>query len=192
MKVLILMGSPRKRGNSAQLIEPFVDELKSNGHEVEIIWTYDLTISPCVACCKCQGDWENYACWQKDDGTMIAEKFLENDLVVLSTPIYGWYCTAPMKALLDRMVCGMCKFYGKEMGPVLWEGTKLALISTCGYPMDKGSDLWIEGMKRYCKHCRLEFTDAITERQKNLKHKFMDDEKEQRIREFARKLNSIT
>lgn len=38
----------------------------------------------------------------------------------LATPIYSWYCTPPMKALLDRLVYGMNKYYGDEKGPSLW------------------------------------------------------------------------
>ncbi len=35
-------------------------------------------------------------------------------LIVLATPIYSWYCTPPMKALLDRLVYGMDKYYGAQ------------------------------------------------------------------------------
>ena len=39
----------------------------------------------------------------------------------------------------------------------VWKGKKMALISTCGYPVEKGADLWEEGMKRYAKHSRLQY-----------------------------------
>ena len=50
----------------------------------------------------------------------------------MATPIYSWYCTPPMKALLDRMVYGMNKYYGEEKGPSLWKGKALALLELMG------------------------------------------------------------
>lgn len=54
--------------------------------------------------------------------------------------------TAPFAAELDRLVYGMNKYYGREKGPSLWEGKPVALIATCGYPVEKGADLWEAGM----------------------------------------------
>ena len=50
MKTLILMGSPRREGNTAALTVPFMDELKAAGHDVEMVWLYDKEILPCLAC----------------------------------------------------------------------------------------------------------------------------------------------
>lgn len=41
MKFAILMGSPRKHGNTAQCLEPFCDELKRGGAEYTLTWLYD-------------------------------------------------------------------------------------------------------------------------------------------------------
>ena len=57
---------------------------------------------------------------------------LSCDLLILATPIYSWYCTPPMKAVLDRLVYGMNKYYGGERGPSLWAGRAVALLMTCG------------------------------------------------------------
>ena len=53
MKTLILMGSPRREGNTAALTVPFMDELKAAGHDVEMVWLYDKEILPCLACRAC-------------------------------------------------------------------------------------------------------------------------------------------
>ena len=37
MKVCVLMGSPRKHGNTAALLEPFCDELARGGAEAETV-----------------------------------------------------------------------------------------------------------------------------------------------------------
>ena len=146
MKALILMGSPRKEGNTASLTKPFVEMLETKGVEWAAFDLYDM---------------------------------------VLASPIYSWYCTPPVKHVIDRLVYGMNKYYGEEMGPSIWKGKKMALISTCGYPVDKGADLWKEGMRRYCKHSKLEFLGMEAERQRNYGETFMDEEKEAKMRAFA-------
>ena len=61
VKILILMGSPRKQGNTAALLRPFREELERLGAETETIWLYDQDILPCVACRTCQRDWTVFA-----------------------------------------------------------------------------------------------------------------------------------
>ena len=188
MKVLILMGSPRKNGNTAALLEPFCQELRSGGAEVETVFLHEKDIRPCVACRACQQDWSSFACSQQDDVQELFEKVLACDLLVLATPIYVWYCTPPMKALLDRLVYGMNKYYGEEKGPSLWKGKALALLVTCGYRPEKGCDLFEEGMRRYCKHSGLRYLGSHAERHLGYDTVFMDAEKAERTRAFARDL----
>ncbi|MEI3305764.1 MAG: NAD(P)H-dependent oxidoreductase [Dysosmobacter sp.] len=121
-------------------------------HQTRTIWLYEKNIQPCIACRACQRDWSRFGCVRKDDADAIFQVILESELMVLTTPIYSWYCTPPMKALLDRLVYGMNKYYGEEKGPALWEGKAMALLMTCGYRPEKGCDLFEEGMRRYCRH----------------------------------------
>lgn len=185
MKVLILMGSPRKEGNTASLLWVFCEELERRGAETEIVRLYDLDIRPCMACRACQRDWAAFGCPQQDDVQELFQKILACDLLVLATPIYAWYCTPPMKALLDRLVYGMNKFYGEKQGPSLWEGKAVALLETCGYRVEKGCDLFEEGMRRYCKHSGLKYLGSHAERHKSYTLPFMDEEKAARVRAFA-------
>lgn len=188
MKALLLMGSPRRNGNTAALLDPFQEELEAAGMETETVWLYDRDVRPCTACRRCQEDWTVFGCSQADDVPEIFDRVLESGLLVLATPIYSWYCTPPMKALLDRLVYGMNKFYGKEKGPSLWAGKSLALLMTCGYCPEKGTDLFEEGMRRYCKHSGLRYLGGHAERHLGYDAVFMDREKEARTRAFAREL----
>lgn len=188
MKYTILMGSPRRTGNTAALLKPFLEELDDCSAEYEVIWLYEKNISPCIACRACQENWSQFGCHYADDVQTIFNKIIASDVMVLATPIYSWYCTPPMKALLDRLVYGMNKYYGEEKGPSLWAGKKMALITTCGYRPEKGSDLFETGVERYCKHSNLEFLGALSERDLGYNHIFMDDEKKVHVREFARNI----
>lgn len=184
-RVLILMGSPRKNGNTAALLPAFREALEQGGAETETVWLYDRDIRPCRACRACQRDWTVFGCPQQDDVHSIFERVLAADLIVLATPIYSWYCTAPMKALLDRLVYGMNKFYGETRGPSLWEGKAVALLLTCGYRPEKGCDLFEAGMRRYCAHSRLRYLGSHAERHLGYDVPFLDDEKTERARAFA-------
>ena len=184
-KALILMGSPRRQGNTAALLEPFCKELSAGGVDWETLWLYDLDIRPCTACRSCQRDWNGFGCRWRDDGQALFDAILAADLLVLATPVYSWYCTPPMKAALDRMVYGMNKYYGEQKGPALWAGKPLALISTCGYPPEKGADLLEEGIRRYCKHSHLRWLGMLAERHMGYGTVFMDSEKEEDARRFA-------
>ena len=94
-----------------------------------------------------------------------------------------------MKAVIDRAIYASCKYYGDDPhGPALFKGKRLALLTTCGYPVEKGADLYEEMMKRYCKHCGLTYAGMLAERQRNLKEAFMDAAKESHAREFAKAL----
>ena len=188
MKFAILMGSPRKHGNTAQCLEPFCDELKRGGAEYTLTWLYDKTIEGCHACRGCQKDWSDFNCVIDDDMTAIAADIKDSDVIVLATPIYSWYCTAPMKALLDRCVYGFNKYYGDEVGPSLWAGKKVAVFTTCGYKPEHGADIFAEGVRRYCKHSKLQYVGLFAERHLGYKTVFMDEGKAERARAFARQL----
>lgn len=188
MKIYIIMGSPRKNGNTAALLEPFMQELTSSGIGCEMTWLYDKTINPCIACRSCQSFQSIFGCGHKDDVQEIFDKILDCDLLVLATPIYSWYCTPPLKSLLDRLVYGMNKYYNDEKGPSLWKDKLLALITTCGYQPEKGADLLDEGIKRYCKHSQMHYIGMLAERDLGYQSVFMDEEKSEHARLFAKKL----
>lgn len=90
-----------------------------------------------------------------------------------------------MKALLDRLVYGMNKYYGSQKGPAIWAGKKVALITTCGYRPEQGADLFENGIKRYCKHSKLQYMGMLAERDLGYQSTFMDKEKEKHSRDFA-------
>ena len=190
-KLCILVGSPRPSGNTASLLEPFVRRMESRGCETKLFRLYDRDIRPCIACRTCQTDWEKSNCCQRDGMQEIFDAVLSCDLLILATPIYSWYCTPPMKAALDRMVYALCKYYGGKKGPSLLQGKKMALISTCGYRPENGTDLWETGMKRYCRHAQMQYCGLLAERHLGYDVPFMDEGKAERAEAFADRLYQL-
>jgi len=187
-RICILCGSPRKEGNTNQLVRVFAKEAEALGCETEQYHLYDMDLRPCLACRACQKDWTAFGCSQQDDMHVLFDAIARCDLLLLASPIYSWYCTPPMKMVLDRMVYGMNKYYGERKGPALWAGKSVAIITTCGYPVEKGADLFEEGIRRYCKHSQLVYCGMLAERHMGYGTVFMNAEKEGRARAFARKL----
>ena len=65
MKILALIGSPRRRGNTDLLVDAALGEAEKHGHTGEKLYLYDYSIRPCVDCRACkQGE---KICVQKDD-----------------------------------------------------------------------------------------------------------------------------
>lgn len=189
MKCCIIFASPRKEGNTAALLRPFCDEMTKLGWQTETLDLYSMDLKPCLACRCCQSDHTIFGCVQKDDMQIVFDSLLSSDLIVFASPVYSWYCTPPLKAVMDRMVYGMNKYYGEVKGPALWAGKKVALITTCGYPIERGADLFSEGLRRYCKHSRLKYSGMLAERHMGYDVEFMNSSKENNARRFANTLS---
>ncbi len=189
MKVTVIFGSPRKNGNTASLLKPFMDELGKAGAEIDYYDVYEKNIAGCRACLQCQQDKSRAYCVLKDDMQPLLVSASSADIIVIAAPIYCWGLPGPVKTVLDRFIYAFCKYYGDDpFGPALLKGKHLAFISTCGYPVEKGTDLCQESIKRTAKHCKMEYAGMLAERQRNLKEAFMNEEKEEHARAFARTL----
>ena len=186
MKILILMGSPRLHGNTAELCKHFMEELKTQNAEVHYIELEKMTINPCKECYVCQDTAGVYGCAQKDDMTKIAEKILWADTVILATPIFAWYCTAKMKAVLDRHY-GFNKYYGSAEG-CLWEGKKVGIIATHGYEGDYATEPFEMGVKRLCLHSNLKYIGMYSVQDNDNLASFQTAKAVEGAKSFARKV----
>ena len=187
MRVCILMGSPRLKGNTAELCKPFMDELRQQGTELEYITLHSKNIAPCLGCYRCQNVTGEYGCVQQDDMQAIVESILKANVLVFATPIYIWQATPPMKAVMDRMY-GLNKFYGEAPSAVLNAGQAYALIATCGYHLDYGAGLLDEGLRRWCKHSGLPYLGMYAARDEDNLASFQTEEAVAGARAFALKV----
>lgn len=187
-KFCVLMGSPRLNGNTAELLKPFMHELESGGCEVTYITLDDKDIEPCQGCFACQYVEGQFGCVIKDDAEQIMNAIITSDCIVLATPIYTWYCTAPMKALLDRHF-GLNKFYGKAKGS-LWAGKQVAIVATHGYDAKYAAEPFEMGIRRLCEHSRLQYMGMYSVRDEDNLASFQTQAAIAGAESFARKLSS--
>ncbi len=188
MKVLILMGSPRIYGNTAELCKPLREELERNGAEVVYLPLADKHILPCKACYACQNVQDEYGCVQKDDMEQVAKEILLSDCIVLATPIYAWYCPTTMKSVLDRHY-GFNKYYGSANG-CLWEGKKVAILSTHGYDAAYATEPFETGIKRLCEHSNLKYIGMYSVRDTDNLASFQTEAAVEGAKRFAKEILS--
>jgi len=124
MKVLAINGSPHMdEGNTAMILNPFLEGMKEAGGDVEVFYTRKLKIGACNGDLSCW--FKNPGiCGQKDDMQMLLPKLKEADVIVWASPVYYAGVTGPLKNLMDRQL------------PLYLQGgqakhPKAVLVSTC-------------------------------------------------------------
>ncbi len=99
MKIVVLMGSPNRKGSTKILVENFLKGATESGHDCEVIDVCHANIHPCTGCVACGYEGP---CVQKDDVEKIKAKLLASDMVVFATPLYYYGMSAQLKTVVDR------------------------------------------------------------------------------------------
>ena len=108
MKVLAVVGSPRKGGNSTLLLEQFLAGAQAEGATVQVVRPLTMCMAPCIACDGCNQDGH---CVVKDDYQLVYDMILDSDALVLATPIYFGAVSAILKVFIDRCQCFWASTY---------------------------------------------------------------------------------
>ena len=122
MKIVMLTGSPHRKGTSALLADEFIAGATAKGHSVVRFDAAFEKVGPCQACYYC--DKHNGECIQKDAMRKILPEILSADMIVLVTPLYYFQMTAQLKTVLDRLMPQRAALRKHPM--------KSAMLVTCG------------------------------------------------------------
>jgi multimeric flavodoxin WrbA len=123
--VLVLLGSPRKKGNSAMLAQQISEGAESAGAVVDTVYLHGMKISPCQSCYACQKR-DSKGCAIDDDMQLIYPKLVENDAWVIATPVYWFTMSAQTKLFMDR--CFALPAYEKDA----FQGKRIAVAMSYG------------------------------------------------------------
>jgi multimeric flavodoxin WrbA len=104
-KILGLVGSPRKNGNTHVLVSTILDAAAEAGAQTEPLLLGDLRIRECDGCHAC---WSGKPCTKNDDMNDVYPRIAASDVIVFGTPVYWYGPTALMKAFIDRLVYFNC------------------------------------------------------------------------------------
>ena len=100
MKVLIINGSPRTKGNTAIALNEMVKVFQADGIETEVVQIGNKDIRGCIACGTC---FSKGQCVFDDVVNELAPKFEEADGLVIASPVYYASANATLIACLDRL-----------------------------------------------------------------------------------------
>ena len=130
-KLLIINGSPRKKGCDAAVCDEISKMLEGHGYESETVWAYDLGIGGCKACMACKS---TQRCVQKDCMNDILDKIKNADALVFATPVYFHAETGPFKTFIDRMYPLMKMNPDRTVTSFIGKPKKVSIVVTCGAP----------------------------------------------------------
>ncbi len=127
MKVLILNGSPRRKGNTQAVLQMMEKQLE-NGNEVEVLDVCSMKLSGCVACDGCKENGGHCVC--PDESDALVQKIWEADAVIFATPVYWWGMTAQLKMAVDKLYSRDKAFRAmtKKMGVIAIGGSEVENI----------------------------------------------------------------
>ncbi len=133
MKVIACNGSPRKKWNTATLLEKALEGAASRGAETELIHLYDLDYKGCVSCFSCKlKDGKSYGrCAVRDGLTPVLKKIEEADALILGSPVYLGTGSGEMRSFLERLVFPYL-VYDKEYSSLFNRKIPIGFIYTMG------------------------------------------------------------
>jgi len=106
IKVIAVNGSPRKKWNTATLLEKALEGASSQGAKTELIHLYDLDYKGCMSCfsCKMKNGKSYGRCAVKDDLTSVFKEVLDARSLIFGSPIYLGTATGQMRSFMERLV----------------------------------------------------------------------------------------
>ena len=135
MKAIVINASPRKKWNTAEIMEAAQKGAESVGAETEYINLYDLAFKGCRSCliCKMQ-DKTKGKCYWKDDLSPLIEKIFDADALLIGTPIYFGEPTSEFRALVERLIFCILSY---DDGSSYYAGkVNVGLFYTMNAPLD--------------------------------------------------------
>ncbi|MBR4167924.1 MAG: flavodoxin family protein [Bacteroidales bacterium] len=121
MKVLMINGSPRRKGNTSIALEQIAGQLEKHGIESEIVWIGNKPLRGCIACNTCKDN--PGACVFDDDVCNgISARMNDADALVVGSPVYWGQPNGAVLAIIQRM------FYSNGSA---FRGKPAAAVAVC-------------------------------------------------------------
>jgi multimeric flavodoxin WrbA len=155
-----------EKGNTALLLRPFLDGMREEGCDVELVYTCKLRVKPCLGDRAC---WTRTLgkCVQNDDVKELLPRIQEADFMVFATPVYVDGMPGTLKNLIDRFIPliepyfvmreGHCRHPPREPR----RQPKLVLIANCGFWEMDNFDPLVVHVKAVCKNMCWDFAGAL-------------------------------
>jgi multimeric flavodoxin WrbA len=140
-EMLVVMGSPRKQGNSAALANQVIEGAQSKGARVDRYLLSKMDIHACIACNGCRKE-KATGCVVDDEMQSLYPKLRQADSIVIASPIYWFSVSAQTKAFIDR-------WYALNKTPGTFAGKKIAMVLAFADP-----DVFVSGAVNALRMCQ--------------------------------------
>ncbi|HKK69078.1 MAG TPA: flavodoxin family protein [Bacteroidales bacterium] len=188
MKVISLLGSAKKKGNTATALKWVEEEIQSAGHEIESVYLNALTINGCLGCAKCKETSDEIGCAQKDDAEKVLHQMIRSDLIIFASPLYFWGVTSQLKSIIDRS-WSLVTNYHQPGHQSLIEGKRLALLVTGGGPYENNAEPTFFAFNKLINFYKtINIGELFLGQCKGIET--MDETKKQQAQDFARKITA--
>ena len=189
MNILVINGSPRKKGLISQMLGIMREEVENRGDQVQTVYTNDLYIKPCIGCMACRTKLK--CSISEDDSQRVLKMLQEADAIIMGAPCYWGNIPGQMKLLFDRIVYGMMRDTPRFPEPLM-KGKKCILVSTCTTPWPwniwfKQSRGAICAMREICRYSGFKIVATI-ERGGTVKHPQLTEKDKQKCRKAIGRL----
>lgn len=146
MKIIGIIASPRKEGNTAWIVNKILEGAKEQGAETQLFYLSDLNIKPCQGCFSCHNS--DQGCVIKDDMQKLNYAIDSANAIVFGSPIYMTQMSAQAKIFVDRMFSRFSPRYSPYFKEENATGKKLILTFNQGNPDSSLFQTYID----YTKH----------------------------------------
>jgi putative NADPH-quinone reductase len=139
MNVLAVNGSPRKKWNTASLLEKALEGAAAQGAVTGMVHLYDLNYKGCTSCFACKmidGPSSGRCAMQDELQPVLAKIETEVDVLLLGSPIYFGQMTGEMRSFMERLLFAPL-LYSKPPRSVFPRTIKTAVF----YTMNVGEEL---------------------------------------------------
>lgn len=106
MKAVFYNASPRKKFNTAQMLESAMKGAADAGAECELVHLFDYEFTGCRSCfaCKIKNSKTNGVCAIRDGIRPLLEQAKDADVLVFGSPVYYGYPTGQLRSFVERLL----------------------------------------------------------------------------------------
>lgn len=162
MKVLGIVGSPRKGANTDILITKALEGAWSFGATTKKVYLCELGIRPCQGCGRCI---DGGGCIQMDPMQGLYKEMDEADGLILGSPVYMNNVSAQMKLFIDRCNALMEIKEGKDKPPKvrsrLAPKKRAILVCVCGSPLEESAMDAMAHLRELCYWLKIDVLGEI-------------------------------
>ena len=151
-KIVVLTGSPRRKGNTFAMVDSFKEAALSKGHTITQFDTAFMRVAGCRGCDKCYS--REGACIYRHEFNKVVEPVLDADFILIAAPVYWYTFPAQVKAVIDH-------FYAFCVGGKDFKGKQCALISCCAEETPETFDGIRFAFEKTMQYLQCEIVDEI-------------------------------